>query len=105
MGNIFNNLTRVQQILVSVIVGIIVFASSSAVSYSVFSGGSTPSSLSTSLPSPTQSLTEDPKAPKTESCPLNGSLHTKEARENWEKRRPLAVMIENHIEARPQSGL
>jgi len=43
--------------------------------------------------------------PKTEACPLNGALYTKEEREIWEKRRPLVVMIENHDQSRPQSGL
>lgn len=43
--------------------------------------------------------------PKTEVCPLNGEFLTKSQREKWEKRRPLGVMIENHKEARPQSGL
>ncbi len=38
-------------------------------------------------------------------CPLNGELHTKTQKNQWEKRRPLGVMIENHEEARPQSGL
>ncbi|MBI2405539.1 DUF3048 domain-containing protein [Candidatus Microgenomates bacterium] len=47
----------------------------------------------------------DPNAPKTESCPLNGKKYTKQEREIWEQRRPLTVMIENHEEARPQSGL
>lgn len=43
--------------------------------------------------------------PKTEACPLNGLKYTKAEKEIWETRRPLAVMIENHEEARPQSGL
>lgn len=43
--------------------------------------------------------------PKTEECPLNGILLTKKQKELWESRRPLGVMIENHQEARPQSGL
>lgn len=47
----------------------------------------------------------DLSAPKTEACPLNGALFTKGEKKIWEKRRPLAVMIENHAEARPQSGL
>lgn len=42
---------------------------------------------------------------QSESCPLNGSKHTKIEKTIWETRRPLAVMIENHLEARPQSGL
>lgn len=43
--------------------------------------------------------------PKTEICPLNGQLFTKEEKDIWSQRRPLVVMIENHEEARPQSGL
>jgi len=49
--------------------------------------------------------TVNPNEPKTEECPLNGELLTKSQKQQWEKRRPLGVMIENHKEARPQSGL
>lgn len=47
----------------------------------------------------------DLSAPKTETCPLNGALFTKGERDIWESRRPLTVMIENHQDSRPQSGL
>lgn len=43
--------------------------------------------------------------PKTEECPLNGELLTKNHKVKWDKRRPLGVMVENHTESRPQSGL
>jgi len=43
--------------------------------------------------------------PKTEICPINGQLYTKEEKEIWSTRRPLLVMIENHKDSRPQSGL
>ncbi len=43
--------------------------------------------------------------PKTEECPINGEMLSKGYRKLWESRRPLGVMIENHTEARPQSGL
>ena len=43
--------------------------------------------------------------PKTEACPINGKLYTKEEKSIWETRRPLMVMIENHEDSRPQSGL
>lgn len=43
--------------------------------------------------------------PKTEECPLNGALYSKQQKEWWEKHRPVGVMIENHQESRPQSGL
>lgn len=42
---------------------------------------------------------------KSEACPLNGDKFTKAEKNIWDSRRPLAVMIENHLEARPQSGL
>ncbi len=47
----------------------------------------------------------DVSGPKTEVCPLNGAKFTKNEKDIWVGRRPLAVMIENHSEARPQSGL
>jgi hypothetical protein len=43
--------------------------------------------------------------PRIEICPLTGLKYTKQEKEGWEERRPLAVMIENHAESRPQSGL
>jgi hypothetical protein len=47
----------------------------------------------------------DSKEAKDQPCPLSGQMYTKTERDAWEKRRPLAVMIENHPDARPQSGL
>ncbi len=47
----------------------------------------------------------DPSEPKDQPCPLNGQLYTQTERTAWEKRRPLAVMIENSPDARPQSGM
>jgi hypothetical protein len=43
--------------------------------------------------------------PRTESCPLNGTLYPKPQRDIWEQRRPLGIMVENSKAARPQSGL
>lgn len=42
---------------------------------------------------------------KDQMCPLNGLNYTLTEKNLWETRRPMAVMIENHFEARPQSGL
>jgi hypothetical protein len=50
-------------------------------------------------------VTVDPSQPKTAECPLNGVMYTDAEKGVWSKERPLAVMIENHSEARPQSGL
>jgi len=44
-------------------------------------------------------------APKTEECPLNGEMFTRTEKAIWEKKRPLGIMVENHLDSRPQSGL
>ncbi|MBU1200529.1 DUF3048 domain-containing protein [Patescibacteria group bacterium] len=54
---------------------------------------------------PSGQPTIDPGEPRTEACPLNSALYTKTEKALWETRRPMVVMIENHTEARPQSGL
>jgi hypothetical protein len=43
--------------------------------------------------------------PKIEVCPINGDLFTSEEKDIWSTRRPMAIMIENHLDSRPQSGL
>jgi hypothetical protein len=43
--------------------------------------------------------------PRDQVCPLSGQMYTLAERQAWEQRRPLAVMIENSPDARPQSGL
>lgn len=50
-------------------------------------------------------LAIDPGEPKDQACPLNGMMYTKTEKDVWTTRRPLAVMIENSPDARPQSGL
>ncbi|OGE25197.1 hypothetical protein A3H85_02785 [Candidatus Daviesbacteria bacterium RIFCSPLOWO2_02_FULL_40_8] len=106
--NLFNSLTVLQKSLAVSILSVIFFVGSAGASYSMFSKGSISLGsigLSGPLPGPASSVTEDPGEPRTEACPLNGNMHTKKAKEAWEQRRPLAVMIENHQESRPQSGL
>jgi hypothetical protein len=43
--------------------------------------------------------------PKTEECPINGAMYTKPESDVWSTRRPITAMIENHVDARPESGL
>lgn len=43
--------------------------------------------------------------PKTEECPINGQKYTKPEADVWMTRRPIIQMIENHVDARPESGL
>ncbi len=50
-------------------------------------------------------LTIDPSEPKDQPCPLNGQLYTQTEKSAWSAKRPLAVMIENSPDARPQSGM
>ncbi len=50
-------------------------------------------------------LAFDDGKPKTESCPLNGVKYSKDQEKWWQTHRPLGVMIENSVDARPQSGL
>ncbi|MBL7159331.1 DUF3048 domain-containing protein [Candidatus Microgenomates bacterium] len=88
--------------------GLFLYLISTGVSFfafSFFGGGG--SGMTSPLPEELrkEGFKVDINAPKTESCPLNGELYTKAEKEIWEKRRPLGVMIENHTEARPQSGL
>lgn len=47
----------------------------------------------------------DPSLPRDQACPLNGEKFTKTEKNIWATRRPLGVMIENHSDSRPQSGL
>jgi hypothetical protein len=106
----FEKLTKAQKILVLVIMAVVLYTVSAGVSFALFSKSGIvsrqiASSGDTTLPGAGGIEEEDPSLPRTEVCPLNGNLHTKPAKEAWDKRRPLAVMIENHQESRPQSGL
>ena len=103
----FLGLSNLQKILVTIVISLVLYIASASVSYSVFSnvGGSKGNGLVSSLPGPANVVEEEDNDPKTETCPLNGSLKSKKAKDSWEKRHPLAVMIENHTESRPQSGL
>lgn len=90
-----------------IISAILLYVISTGISYATFrvfspTSGSPTSPISTDKKG---KFVIDPAIPKTERCPINGQLFTKQEREIWEKRRPLAVMIENHTDARPQTGL
>lgn len=90
-----------------IIGAVVLYLLSTGISYGVFSltgTGAKPQAVP--LPSGGKGkFVIDPSIPRTEVCPINGAKFTKQEKDLWEKRRPLAVMIENHEEARPQSGL
>ncbi|MBI4066361.1 DUF3048 domain-containing protein [Candidatus Gottesmanbacteria bacterium] len=98
-----------QQFLMMSIVGLAIYLIATGLSFGVFSmlGSRVQMGAASKQEAkgPQDHFVVDSSLPKTETCPLNGALFTKPERELWEKRRPLSVMIENHAEARPQSGL
>jgi hypothetical protein len=93
--------------LISSLLVVIIFLIFVGATYIFFSEGPTTSTPETVTPTKTASggLNFDETLPKTEACPLNGKLYSKQQKEWWEKHRPIGIMVENHSEARPQSGL
>lgn len=91
-----------------IIVGLIVYLVTTFISYAAFSKSSTAVDNYSQKGKKTNdydALVFDPNARKTEACPLNGAKYSNEQKKWWEKHRPLGVMIENHFDARPQSGI
>src|SRR3989304_1837587 len=95
--------------IVSILLVVFTYIVATGVSYVIFSQKAftqnVEDSTSQSQMESEDGLTFDDTLPKTEPCPLNGEKYSKKQREWWETHRPLGVVIENHIEARPQSGL
>lgn len=99
-----------QHFVVTGLIGLALYLIVSGLSYAAFTYvGNKPSGVAISPTTTTggtqQHFVIDPSIPRTQACPLNGKLYTKQEEDVWKKRRPLAVMIENHAESRPQSGV
>ncbi|OGG08970.1 hypothetical protein A2154_05220 [Candidatus Gottesmanbacteria bacterium RBG_16_43_7] len=97
-----------QKIITHTIIGMALYLIATGSSYAVFTYIIPHKNVNVAeVPvNPDQDQSEiDPSIPRTEECPLNGKMYTDMERQLWEKRRPLAVMIENHEESRPQSGV
>lgn len=109
MNHFLDNLTPLQKKLVFAIMAIVVYVVATTISYSIIApmkSKTASSDLKTAtIPGTDGMVEEDPSIPRTEECVTNGSMQTKNAKEFWDTKRPLAVMVENHLEARPQSGL
>src|SRR3990167_11164393 len=90
-------------------ISLVIYVASSLVSYILFSsfapGGGVITPVSIPKIGKDERVAFDESLPKTEECPINGAKYSKPQRQWWEKHRPMGVMIENHQEARPQSGL
>src|SRR3990167_5097724 len=89
--------------------GLSLFLLTAGISYYAFTGiklpVAKPSSSVSKIALPTKKPKIDPNLPRTEVCPLNGIMYTTTESSVYEKRRPLAVMIENHLDSRPTSGV
>jgi len=94
----------------NLIIAIGIYIISAVVSYFVFSnlisgGGGISTPVAQPKTGTDQRQVFDDTLPKTEECPLSGAKYSRQQRQWWEKHRPLGIMIENHQEARPQSGV
>jgi hypothetical protein len=98
----FKSLSSNKITLVASFVGL--FLISVGVSFLVFSLIS-PKSASTLVKTIAQKARVDLSAPKVAECPISGMKYTQAEADIWNKRRPVTAMIENNIEARPESGL
>lgn len=98
-----------KQLLLYITIAVSIFAISAGISYMLFSRSvSVPKPEIVTSPSPTLKVKKpkiDPSIPRTAECPLNGTMYTEGERSIWSGRRPLVVMIENHLDSRPTSGL
>jgi len=84
--------------------GVVIYALSTFASYSFFSAQAAVDKTAYDMPVSEDGSVEN-GGPKTEPCPLNGQLYSKAQQKVWESRRPLGIMVQNNVEARPQSGL
>ena len=98
-----NFLSSKKFLMIATFLGLYLF--SAGASWAIFSyfGGSETSLFSGDLGESRSRINLD--LPKTETCPLNGGMFTKIESDIWEDRRPIAIIVENHADARPQSGL
>lgn len=107
------HMTKTQkQFLFFGMIGIALYFISTGISYGIFSllgkktvQTKTSTTLTVTAKKPVRHFPTDASIPLDQMCPLNGEMYTKKEKEIWDTRRPLSVMIENHAEARPQSGL
>ncbi len=100
---------------VLILLSLIVFLLSAGVSYVAFAKQPvspaqqpTTTAVSSKLGKVTnnyQALEFNPNAPKTEACPLTGVKYGSDQATWWRAHRPMGIMIENSLPARPQSGI
>lgn len=94
----------------NLLIAVAIYLGSAVLSFFIFSkfgggGGVLPSPVAAPTTGADQRAVFDDKLPKTEECPLNGARYSKQQKQWWSKHRPLGIMIENHQNSRPQSGM
>lgn len=95
----------VKMIIISLVAFLLSAGSSYALTTYLYTPGNGGPLTPISTPGIGGGLNLDPSLPRTAECPVNGEMFTEQERGVWESRRPLFVMIENSVDARPQSGL
>lgn len=90
-----------------ILIGVIMlYAVSTGVSYAAFSLFlESPVNIDTPFGNLTDVTSNGDEGLKDQPCPLNGAMYTNTRKDLWDKRRPLGVMVENHVDARPTLGL
>lgn len=85
---------------------IILYAASAGIAFMVFNTLlEKPITIATPFGNLTDVTSGTEEGTKDRPCPTNGALYTKSREDQWKKRRPLGVMVENHVDARPTLGL
>lgn len=87
------------------VVGIVVYLLSFGLAYLAFTRFGVGGAIVVAPPTLDEEGRLTFSGPATQVCPINGAKYSKQQESWWEDHRPLGVMIENHTEARPQSGL
>lgn len=110
----FQSLSPVKKILVACIICLIIVGIGGGAGYYIISieksSGSVTIPTRVAAAAPVQSLymisipLDPPNEPRTTPNPINGVLYTKKEYAEMQSRFPLAVIIENQVQARPQSG-
>ncbi len=106
LTELFNSLSKRKKITVvagGVLVLLIVLTTIGYATYSYLKWNS--SSGAPKSYRSTKDVTVEVGEPKDVESPINGILYTKSQAEIFMNRRPLAIMINNHTDARPQFGL
>jgi len=102
-------INKIKSINLMVLIGFLgLYLISTGVSWAAFSylgGVGTSGSGGNNLTGLARERAKIAELPKDKECPINGGMFTKVEEDIWKDRRPLTVVIENHLDARPLSGL